>query len=311
MVDIFSSMLRTSAPILLAALGGLLCEKAGVLNLALEGMMLFGAFFGVMGSYYTNNAYIGALIAMATGAVLGMIYTLFVEHWKADAMITSIGMNSLAVGMTSFLKRSIFGDSGIIMGIAGIPKHNSSFLSSIPVIGKILDGQTTLVYVGLILVIVLHFFLFRTHAGINLRAVGERPLAAASAGISVAKYRFLALTVGGALCGLAGAHLSLGYVTMFSENMTAGRGFFAYTCVAFGQANPLLVMLASFIFGLAENLSYLLQSTAIPSQIILMAPYVCTILALIFRNFNLKKSLSAASGKRLAKPAKSGAAETK
>lgn len=201
MVDIFSSMLRTAAPILLAALGGLLCEKAGVLNLALEGMMLFGAFFGVMGSYYTNNAYVGALIAMVTGAVLGMIYTLFVEHWKADAMITSIGMNSLAVGMTSFLKRSIFGDSGIIMGIAGIPKHNSSFLSSIPVIGKILDGQTTLVYVGLILVIVLHFFLFRTHAGINLRAVGERPLAAASAGISVAKYRFLALTVGGARSG--------------------------------------------------------------------------------------------------------------
>lgn len=292
MTDIFSSMLRTAAPILLAALGGLLCEKAGVLNLALEGMMLFGAFFGVMGSYYTDNAYLGALVALLTGAVLGTVYHLFVERWKADAMITSIGMNSLALGMTSFLKRSIFGDSGIIMGIAGIPKHNSSFLSSIPVIGKVLDGQTTLVYVGLVLVIILHFFLFRTHAGINLRAVGERPLAAASAGVSVSKYRFIALTVGGALCGLAGAHLSLGYVTMFSENMTAGRGFFAYTCVAFGQANPLLVMLASFIFGLAENLSYLLQGAAIPSQIILMAPYLCTILALIFRNFNLKKGLA-------------------
>ena len=148
MTDIFSSMLRTAAPILLAALGGLLCEKAGVLNLALEGMMLFGAFFGVMGSYYTDNAYLGVLIALLSGAVLGMIYNLFVERWKADAMITSIGMNSLALGMTSFLKRSIFGDSGIIMGISGIPKHNSSFLSSIPVIGKILDGQTTLVYVG-------------------------------------------------------------------------------------------------------------------------------------------------------------------
>lgn len=298
MTDIFSSMLRTAAPILLAALGGLLCEKAGVLNLALEGMMLFGAFFGVMGSYYTDNAYLGVLIALLSGAVLGMIYNLFVERWKADAMITSIGMNSLALGMTSFLKRSIFGDSGIIMGISGIPKHNSSFLSSIPIIGKILDGQTTLVYVGLVLVIVLHFFLFRTHTGINLRAVGERPLAAASAGVSVAKYRFIALTVGGALCGLAGAHLSLGYVTMFSENMTAGRGFFAYTCVAFGQANPLLVMLASFIFGLAENLSYLLQGAAIPSQIILMAPYLCTILALIFRNFNLKKSLAPCSKNR-------------
>lgn len=112
MTDIFSSMLRTAAPILLAALGGLLCEKAGVLNLALEGMMLFGAFFGVMGSYYTDNAYLGVLIALLSGAVLGMIYNLFVERWKADAMITSIGMNSLALGMTSFLKRSIFGDSG-------------------------------------------------------------------------------------------------------------------------------------------------------------------------------------------------------
>lgn len=297
MVDILSAMLRTATPILLAALGGVLCEKAGVLNLALEGIMLFGAFFGVLGSYYSGSAAVGVLLSMAAGVVLGMIYIVFVEEWKADPMIASIGMNTLALGMTSFLKRMLFGDSGIIMGISGIPKLESPVLASIPLIGKILDGQTTLVYVGLVLVAVLQFFLYRTHVGINLRAVGEKPMAATSAGVSVRKYRFLAVAVGGLLCGLAGAHLSLGYVTMFAENMTEGRGFFAYTCVAFGQANPVLVLLASFVFGLAENVSYLIQRSNIPSQIVLMTPYVCTILALIFRHFNLKKSLSGFYGR--------------
>lgn len=289
MEEILSAMLRTATPILIAALGGLICEKAGVLNLALEGIMLMGAFFGVVGSYYFASAFVGIIFAMVTGALLGMFYYVFVEHSGADAMITSIGVNTLALGLTSFLKRNMFGDSGMIIGIKGIPKFNSRVLASIPLIGKILDGQTYLVYVGLVLVFILHFIIFRTYVGINLRAVGERPMAATSAGISVPKYRFVALMLGGLLCGLAGAHLSLGYVNMFAENMTSGRGFFAYTCVAFGQANPLFVLLASFVFGLADNVSYLVQDWDIPSQFILMLPYFCTILALILRTVDIRK----------------------
>ncbi len=301
MTEILSAMLRTATPILLAALGGVLCEKAGVLNLALEGMMLLGAFFGVVGSYYTLSPYYGILIALIIGAVMGMLYYVFVEHWHTDAMITSIGINMLAAGFTSFMKRYLFGDSGMIIGINGIPKYSSPFLASIPVIGKILNGHAYTVYVSILLVILLQIFLYRTHTGINLRAVGEKPIAATSAGISVQKYRFLALTVGGLLCGLAGAHLSLGYVNMFAEDMTGGRGFFAFTCVAFGQANPLLVMLASFVFGLAENISYFIQDLSIPSQFILMTPYVCTILALILRTVDLKKIIAASRGRRMSK----------
>lgn len=298
MTEILSAMLRTATPILIAALGGLLCEKAGVLNLALEGIMLMGAFFGVVGSYFTDNVFVAIMLAMAVGGVLGILYFLFVERWHADAMITSIGFNTLAAGLTSFLKRSIFGDSGMILGIKGIPKVDSKILGSIPLIGKILNGQTLLVYVGLILTILIHFFIFHTHTGINLRAVGERPTAATSAGISVPKYRFFAIFAGGILCGMAGAHLSLGYVNMFAEDMTSGRGFFAYTCVAFGQANPLLVLLASCVFGLAENVSYFVQNLHIPSQIILMTPYICTIIALIVRTFDVKKFFAARRGKR-------------
>lgn len=289
MADILSGMLRTATPILLAALGGLLCEKAGVFNIALEGMMLFGAFFGVWGMYLTESVPMAILFALVIGAVVGLIYVWLVEKAHADATIASIGINTFAVGITTYMMKVIFGDAGSVgtAGIVGLPRIDIGFIGDIPFLGTIINGHTILVYVSIILVVVLSYFLFHTHTGINLRAVGEKPIAAGAAGISVMRYRFVAVIVGGALCGLAGVHLSLGHVTLFSENMTAGRGFFAYTAVVFGQANPIGVMIASLVFGLAETVTFRVQQVGFPGPLVLTVPYIITILALIVRNFGV------------------------
>ncbi|MDD3400237.1 MAG: ABC transporter permease [Eubacteriales bacterium] len=286
MADILSGTLRTATPILLAALGGLLFEKAGVFSIAHEGMMLFGAFFGVWGMHLTHSVPMAILFALAIGAIVGLIYVWLIEKMNANATIASIGVNAFAVGITTYMMKSIFGDAGSVgtAGIIGLPKIDIPFIGNIPFIGKVINGHTILVYVSIVLVVILSYFLFHTHTGINLRAVGERPQAAASAGIPVLRYRIIACIVGGALCGLAGVHLSLGHVTLFAENMTAGRGFFAYTAVVFGQANPVGVMIASLVFGLAETVTYRAQQIGFPGPLVLTVPYIITILALIIRS---------------------------
>lgn len=294
MAEILSGMLRTATPIMLAGMGGLLCEKAGVFNIALEGMMLFGAFFGVWGMYLTQSIPLAILFALAVGALVGLIYVYIVEKGKADATITSIGINTFAVGITTYLMKIIFGDAGSVgtAGIFGLPKIDIKFIGDVPFLGTVINGHTILVYVSIILVVILNYFLFHTHTGINLRAVGEKPIAAESAGIPVLRYRFLAVIVGGALCGLAGVHLSLGHVTLFAEEMTAGRGFFAYTAVVFGQANPFGVMIASLVFGLAETITYRVQQVGFPAPLVLTAPYIITILALIIRNLGFFEKIN-------------------
>ncbi len=256
--------------------------------------MLFGAFFGVWGMYLTGSVAMAILFAVAVGALIGLIYVLLVEKMNANATIASIGVNTFAVGITTYMMKIIFGDAGSVgtAGITGLPKIDIEFIGDIPFLGTVINGHTILVYVSLLLVAVLSFFLFHTHTGINLRAVGEKPLAAASAGIRVFRYRVVAVVACGMLCGLAGVHLSLGHVTLFSENMTAGRGFFAYTAVVFGQANPIGVMIASFVFGLAETITYRVQQSGFPGPLVLTVPYIITILALIVRNFGIFEKIN-------------------
>ncbi|MFR4990121.1 ABC transporter permease [Anaerotruncus colihominis] len=286
MQEILAGMIRTATPVLLAAMGGLLCEKAGVFNIALEGMMLFGAFFGVLGVYATGSLAAGVAAALAVGAAAGLLYTFIVEELRANATIVSIGLNTFAVGITTYLMKIVFGDAGSVGSdrIVGLPQVDIPLLENIPLIGRILNGHTILVYAALVIVVLLHLLLYHTQAGIGIRAVGERPAAAASAGLSVRRYRFASVMAAGMLCGLAGVHLSLGYVTLFSENMTGGRGFFAYTAVVFGQADPLIVMIASFLFGLAETVTYRAQQTGLPGPLVLTVPYVVTLIALIVRS---------------------------
>ena len=292
MVDLLTGTIRTATPILLAALGGLICERAGIFNIALEGLMLFGAFFGIFGVYLLGNPWLGVGMAILITTLLAFLFAVLIVRFHSDPTITALGVNMLAEGITTFSMKFVFGDQGSIHAaqVVGLPKVRIPLLEDIPGIGPVLSGYTPMVYISWILVAVCAFLLYRTSVGVNLRMVGENPKAAATAGIPVTCYQVIAITVSGIFCALAGAHLSMGYVTMFTENMTAGRGFIAYTAVVFGKADPLMVLLASLIFGAAETFSYRAQQFGnIPSSIVMMMPYVITIIALLVRRADTKK----------------------
>lgn len=281
MEQLVTSMIRCAAPILLAALGGILSERVGVFNIALEGMMLFGSFFAIYGSYLSGSPWVGTLIAMVLCAGIGYLFVKLIEDLGAEPTITGIGVNTLALGMTTYLMKMVFGEGGSIAAGSRIAGFERVW---IPFVGELLSGYTPLVYLTFILVPILSFLIYRTHLGISLRAVGENAAAAQAAGLNVNRYRKVSLAFAGMLCGLAGAHLSQGYVTLFSENMTNGRGFFAYVAVVFGKADPVAVMAAALVFGLADTLSTKVQGNGIPSSLVLMLPYVVTILALVVRS---------------------------
>lgn len=286
MEEMLASMIRTATPILLAALGGLLCERIGIFNIALEGLMLIGAFFGILGVYVTGNIYFAVLFAVVVTVLFSTVFALLVEKCNAEPTITALGLNMLAEGITTFLMKYVFGDQGSIHSdrIVGMEKIAIPFIQDIPWLGKILSNHTVLVYASWILVIACAFILFKTSLGINMRLVGENRKAAEAAGIKSSRYRIVTVAVSGAFCALGGIYLSLGYVTMFTENMTAGRGFIAYTAVVFGKASPGKVLMASLIFGAAEAFSYRVQQFGnIPSSLVMMMPYIITIFALLVR----------------------------
>ncbi|QCJ44685.1 ABC transporter permease [Bacillus sp. S3] len=288
--ELLGTVLRTMTPILLAALGGLISERLGVFNIALEGKMLFGAFFSIYGTFLTGNPMIGTLFGVVVGGFIGFLFVTLVEKYKAEPIITAIGVNTLALGVTTFAMKETFGDLGSIQSnIKGFSKLDIPILRDIPFVNTVLNGHTPLTYISLILVVILSFIIYRTYIGINLRAVGEKPEAAEATGVSVIKYRTIGVCMTGVLCGLAGAHLALGYVTMFTEGMTAGRGFFAYAAVLFGKTDPFIVFVASGIFGFAESISLRAQQFGFPSSLVLMMPYIITILALSIRYKRVKK----------------------
>lgn len=293
MLDLLAGTIRTATPILLAALGGLICERVGVFNIALEGLMLFGAFFGIWGVWLVGSPWAGAGIAIVLTSILAFIFAVLVVKFHSDPTITALGINMLAEGVTTFSMKLVFGDQGSIHSsqIVGLPKIDLPLIDNIPILGDILSGYTPMVYLSWILVALCAFFLYRTSAGVNLRMVGENPRAAATAGIAVERYQILVVTISGIFCALAGTHLSMGYVTMFTENMTSGRGFIAYTAVVFGKADPVMVLVASLVFGTAESLSYRAQQFgSIPSPIIMMMPYLITIVALLLRRERRRKA---------------------
>ena len=224
MLDLLAGTIRTATPILLAALGGLICERVGVFNIALEGLMLFGAFFGIWGVWLVGSPWAGAGIAIVLTSILAFIFAVLVVKFHSDPTITALGINMLAEGVTTFSMKLVFGDQGSIHSsqIVGLPKIDLPLIDNIPILGDILSGYTPMVYLSWILVALCAFFLYRTSAGVNLRMVGENPRAAATAGIPVERYQILVVTISGIFCALAGTHLSMGYVTMFTENMTSG-----------------------------------------------------------------------------------------
>jgi general nucleoside transport system permease protein len=277
MIDaaLFSSALGALTPILLAALAGALCQQAGVFNISLEGTMLVGCFAGVAGSWYTGNVWLGVLAATLAGTAYSLILAIGTVTFGGDAIVLGVAVNLLAVGLTSFLIQTVFGTRGTFSDPAlnGLEPVD---LLDIPV----LSGHSVLVYLSWLAPTALAVLLYRHPWGLRLRGVGERPEAAASLGVPVDRYRYGVILAGGALCGLAGAQLALGNVTLFSENMTAGRGWIAVVAVMLGRALPYGVLAAAVLFGLAEAFGFRLQGVGLPQQATDAAPYVVTLLAL-------------------------------
>jgi ABC-type uncharacterized transport system permease subunit len=280
---LLASTVRLVVPILLAAYGGLLSERAGIFNIGLEGLMLVGAFFAVAGSFWTGEPFAGLALAVLAATLLALAFAVVVVDLGGDAIVAGLALNILALGLTSYLIRPVFGVQGSYYDpdLRGLPHITLPVVDGLPVLGPLLSGYSPLVYLAFALAAVFQVWLFRHSWGIRLRAVGEGPVAAASVGIPVRAARYGALLATGALCGLAGAELSISLVTQFVLGMTAGRGFIALVAVMFGRAHPLGVLGASLLFGFMYALTLRLQGTEVPPQFIAMLPYVVTIVVLV------------------------------
>ncbi|MCR8642773.1 ABC transporter permease [Paenibacillus sp. N1-5-1-14] len=277
-LSLINSTIRMVVPILLAALGGLLCARAGVFNVGLEGFVLVGAFSAILGNYLLGNVFLAVIFAVVCVMIYSLLFAYVGIHLQANVIVVGISMNFLALGLTTFCLRAIFHVKGAYYdkNMIGLPKWD------IPGLGGVLTGLSPLVFLTVILVIGLHFFLYRTVTGFRLLAVGENSIAAKSIGIKIHRYQYGAIIACGAFCGLAGAQLSLGNLTMFSEGMTAGRGFISLVAMMLGQFSPIGVTLSSLFFALMEAISIRLQGFALPTQFTMMIPYVVTLIALFF-----------------------------
>lgn len=289
--ELLAAAVRMTTPILLAALGGLLCSRAGTTNIALEGFMLIGAFCAVAGSYYTGSWVIGVLVAVVVPALIAWVYAIVTLRYKANTLVTGIAINLFAGGITTFLMRFLWGVKGSFIdpAIVPLPKWELPLINKIPVLGGALSGHTPVVYLSFLIVILVNVLLFHTPFGLRLRAVGEHAKAAESLGIKPRFMQYVAVITSGGLAGLAGAQLSLGLVTLFLINMSAGRGFVSVVAVILGKGVPYGVLGASILFGLAEGLALRLQGLRIPPQFVLMLPYVVTIIAMILLRERTKR----------------------
>ncbi|HVP15358.1 MAG TPA: ABC transporter permease [Terriglobales bacterium] len=272
-----AATLRISVPYTLAALGASINERGGVINIALEGMMLNGALAYVLGAWVTGNPWAGLLAALAAGVATGGLHALVTIGARADQITSGLGINLLAAGLTKFVLTQVFHSSSNSSRVVGLPSWNLAGLARVPGIGPVL--ATPLVLVTLAAVLGGQWLLFRSVFGLRLRSVGERPEAAATLGLSVSTYRTLGVLVSGALSGLAGAWLASEQHS-FTDGMTGGRGYIALAAMIVGKWSPAGAAAACLLFGAAEALQITVQGTRFPNELLQMTPYLVTMLAL-------------------------------
>ncbi|HOP56368.1 MAG TPA: ABC transporter permease [bacterium] len=271
-LELLFSALRMSVPLAFASLGGVYSERGGVVNIALEGIMLMGAFGAVVGTYFTNNPWIGLLVAMLFGLIIALIHAVVSITFKINQIVSGTALNMMATGLTTFLSRLIFQAAGSSPHIEGMTQWQfpgTSFKIS------------PLIVIMILAVILSQIIIFKTRYGLRLRACGENPYAADSLGIDVIKIRYSGVIMSGILGGLGGAYLSLEHARVFVEGMTTGRGFIALAGMIFGRWTPVGSFSACFLFGLAEALRMRLEGFGIPTQFIQMIPYLVTMGVLI------------------------------
>lgn len=282
-IDFLSATVRIATPILLAAMGGILIERAGTFAVGLEGMMLSGAFFGVVGAYLSGSIVMGLLAACFGGMLFGAIVAVATTRFDTEHMVTGLAANLLALGFTSFALRTIVGrGQAPVIHIPLLQPLPIPFLADIPVIGTLLFRQPPLTYLAFVAVAAIAVFLRRTRGGLLLTASGENPLAVFAAGTDPIRMRFMALLGGGVLAGLAGAVLSLQQIGTFTDGMTGGRGYMALAAVIVGRWLPLGTLAGCLMFGATEALQLRVQAFNLPvsSYVIQMVPYLAALLVL-------------------------------
>ena len=282
LIGMLSSAFVRATPIALAALCGVISERAGVVNIGIEGIMLLGALTAVMVGSVTHNLYIALIAAILIGGLTAALHAFLVIRFKVDQIVSGVAINIFATGATSFIF-SRFLELNDNLNNSGIfPVIPIPLLSKIPVIGTIFFENTFIVYLGIVLVIFLHILLFRTSWGLRTRAVGEHPKAADTLGVNVYMMRYINVILGGMIAGVGGAYFTIGSVGRFDEVMTAGKGFIGLAAMIFGNWNPIGAYMSSLIFGFADSLQLKLQFLQVPirSEFLLMAPYIVTMIVL-------------------------------
>src|ERR1700730_10746253 len=282
LTELLAATIRVAAPLLFVALGAPLSESAGTFAVGVEGMMLMGAFSGAVLTFVTKNWALGFLGSALSGAALASIVAIATARFRTDHMVTGLAVNVLALGLTSYLLRGLFGGKAPVINLPTLDAIRIPWLSNLPVIGHALFGQSLLTYTAFLLVVPMHFFLTRTQTGLMLRAVGENPAAAFSSGTDPVRVRIIAIVAGGAFAGIGGAILSLQELGTFTDGMTNGRGFIALAALIIGRWRPFRIMFACLLFGAASALAFDLQGWSLPisSYVIQMTPYLLALMVL-------------------------------
>jgi simple sugar transport system permease protein len=283
LTGMLNSSLVRATPIALAALCGVISERSAVINIGIEGMMLLSAQAAVITATLTGNLYVGLFFAILVGGLIAALHAVLVIRFKVDQVVSGVAINIFGTGVTSFVSSRFLQANIDSLNNAGtFPTVSIPILSKIPIIGPVLFENNIIIYLTILLVIVLHIVLFYTPWGLRTRAVGEHPKAADTLGVNVFLTRYVNVIIGGMIAGIGGAYFTIGSVGRFDEIMTAGKGFIGLAAMIFGKWNPLGAYISSMIFGFADSLQVKLQilRTPIPSEFLLMAPYIITILVL-------------------------------
>ncbi|MBC2399827.1 ABC transporter permease [Clostridium tetanomorphum] len=302
MISFFEAAIVAGTPLLFATLGELICEKVGNLNLGVEGMMLMGAVIGFMVGLSTHSPILAMIAAMIAGAFGGLIYAFLTISLRANQVVSGLTLTIFGTGFSSFIGKNLVGQVA--------PDTIKDFfkpiflpvLGHIPVLGQIFFRQDIFVYIGYLTAVLLGIYMYKTSKGINLKAIGENPKCADAAGINITLYKYIHVLLGGALCGLGGAYLSLVYVPAWQENVTAGRGWIAVALVIFVSWNPYKALIGSYLFGGLDIIGFRLQggSIHISQYLIDMLPYIITIIVMVI--VSMKKSPKNAPPKSLSVP---------
>lgn len=284
-ISILSLALVAGTSLVFATIGEIITERAGILNLGVEGIMIMGAVIGFAGAYHSGNAWVGVIVALIIGGIMGGIHAFLTISLRSEQVVSGLALTIAGTGLASFLGQELGTNGSPLVGLNG-PQFDPitiPVLSSIPIIGPTIFTQDALVYLMYIVAIAATYFLFKTRAGLHLRAIGESPQTADAMGVDVFRLRYLYTIVGGMLIGLGGAHISLAYTPGWSENLTGGRGWIAVALVIFSAWNPWRAVIGALLFGGVNAIQFRMQAegTTLPASLLNMMPYVLTVIAAV------------------------------